>query len=552
MVKWLNQELKLSARAKLWFSVFHDYSVVVFVLLFCLQELKPYIEAATIGGASTVPRDAKNRHTFLVREDNELLVLDGNKRIFVESKDVLDQYLNDNGESTSLLIIELRKNQALFSEFGNALTKIEDKGLILGQPHTLEYLYQQFDKLIPSMKRKHDNYQQSLQAFETFVKLICLRREHRVMTWLRENTRSFQKKEEHEIVSTLFQAAETNLRDMKQKMVICKQKCQKCHYHCLLPQTHQTDKSQSISAEHDCSGNHRCQEYCDYCQSIEQKKEKTNNHCNENDASQQQLENIEKPERARIPCDFASGHEGQHDCRQKDHTCGKQCSLFGRGHCNETCSKESGHSVNDPCMCNSKIHYCNEPCVAANCNNKCTIEYNIKHTKHDCGEKRCLFACQVICRKPQNNIVGKCGQPCHCNNHFHDLEIREGKANIKHHCCDQPHLCGKRCEEKGICDVKMERKFTNAIFKGARGEFEYRAVTEAIPINKGCAKPIPKFEGEHKGSHLCYTGDLKDNKHNCDKTCEACGYYCELPFGHTGLHDTTHGNMVRTELRLYL
>ena len=39
-----------------------------------------------------------------------------------------------------------------------------------------------------------------------------------------------------------------------------------------------------------------------------------------------------------------------------------------------------------------------------------------------------------------------------------------------------------------------------------------------------------------------HTAD-RDVAHFCDVRCHACGYFCNLPIGHIGDHNTNHGNM---------
>ena len=73
------------------------------------------------------------------------------------------------------------------------------------------------------------------------------------------------------------------------------------------------------------------------------------------------------------------------------------------------------------------------------------------------------MTCQVKCRRligletPKFEIA-KCGKPCNSLNHFHhDTAIKEGENTDEIHSCGNPHLCPKECEEKGICEIVMNR-----------------------------------------------------------------------------------------------
>ena len=46
---------------------------------------------------------------------------------------------------------------------------------------------------------------------------------------------------------------------------------------------------------------------------------------------------------------------------------------------------------------------------------------------------------------------------------------------------------------------------------------------------------------EHEGTHSHTTNT--NAVHFCETRCHSCGYFCNLPINHTGLHNTTHGNM---------
>ncbi|ETO03551.1 hypothetical protein RFI_33851, partial [Reticulomyxa filosa] len=158
------------------------------------------------------------------------------------------------------------------------------------------------------------------------------------------------------------------LQTMKNLLMLCGAKCKHCHFLCLLQQSHQ----QSSEIEHDCLGSHQCDQTCNGCQ---QSKGETNEEV--------------------LLCQLQSGHETLHECRQRSHTCGKDCSLKKYGHCSEKCGLKFGHSSETACICNSPIHYCNENCSLPGCPNKCEINYAKEHTRHECYEKRCTKCCEI-------------------------------------------------------------------------------------------------------------------------------------------------------------
>jgi len=71
---------------------------------------------------------------------------------------------------------------------------------------------------------------------------------------------------------------------------------------------------------------------------------------------------------------------------------------------------------------------------------------------------------------------------------------------------------------------------TTSTLNGQRMVFEFESVSEQTPVRKMCNIPIPEFKEHHEGAHShCQTENVQHN--------------WELPMGHLGHHQTTHGNM---------
>ncbi|CAB5368055.1 unnamed protein product [Rhizophagus irregularis] len=100
------------------------------------------------------------------------------------------------------------------------------------------------------------------------------------------------------------------------------------------------------------------------------------------------------------------------------------------------------------------------------------------------------------------------------------------------HFCGNEHLCQEFCEDDGVCKVVIEPK-------------QQITRTKYIQSNEKlkCSKKIPPNEFEHIGKHT----HKEDGFHYCNVKCKYCEYYCTLPYGHTQIHETRHGNMKPNE-----
>ncbi|ETO07601.1 hypothetical protein RFI_29791, partial [Reticulomyxa filosa] len=305
---------------------------------------------------------------------------------------------------------------------------------------------------------------------------------------------------------------------------LCGAKCKDCYFQCLLRQAHQWN------GEHNCLGSHQCDQPC--------------GRCKQNEAETK--EDV-------LPCQLQSGHEMPHNCRDRNHTCGKDCSLKQYGHCYEKCGLEFGQSSEAACICNSIIHYCNQNCSLSECPNKCEIDYTKEHTRHECFEKRCTKRCEIPscgikCKHIHKQFFGlHLEATCDCNGgHFHDMDMKDEKkiesGMVPFHCCSERHQCPHECQEDGNCKVEYKRVVNETkIFKpktaGAK-PFEYELLISANGGKRQCSQVLPKYKRTHEGQHKCTM-----LVHTCLNTCRACGYYCIKRFKHMGAHTTVHGNM---------
>ena len=97
----------------------------------------------------------------------------------------------------------------------------------------------------------------------------------------------------------------------------------------------------------------------------------------------------------------------------------------------------------------------------------------------------------------------------------------------------------------GYCTI--EATFTGSkteMFKGKFGEFEYVKQARQIPRTKRCGIPIPPGQTRHDGGHCHYFPDEAHEIHFCTANCPTCENICVKEFGHAGLHNTNHSNMV--------
>jgi hypothetical protein len=327
--------------------------------------------------------------------------------------------------------------------------------------------------------------------FQEFIEALADRRSDRVQRWLRCNTAEFSGSDD---VQKLQLEAVLSLAKLKQGLSVCGCKCSVCFWRCVLEKGH--------SSDHSCMGNHVCSEKCTYC-SLE--------------LHQDQENEVEE-------CKNLAGHEGNHDCKKKNHTCVEICSLFDKSsNCSKSCCFTIGHEGTH--KCNSSQHLCNMKCSLPSCKNPCVIQIELgDHEKHACHERFC----------PKDCVMEGCPRSCGYKDHFHELTSDE-------HLCGNEHGCRKKCEADGICEIFTELVRQTLSFQGRRGSFEYVHFSEQNGLQKDCCIAIPPFKRDHDGVHVHTLNP--DVVHHCKVRCQACGYFCREPINHSGLHNTVHGNM---------
>ncbi|KAH7282153.1 hypothetical protein KP509_35G015100 [Ceratopteris richardii] len=385
--------------------------------------------------------------------------------------------------------------------------QLQDSGLKLavsqtgegvsGMDDIVESLRSKFLAAIPRVDRSEKEWH---AAYQSFLSSLMVRRQRRVLEWLRVNTIDF--KEDGDVQQLLLEVS-SKLAELKNKVLLCSCKCSKCFLTCVLRKGHHSD--------HSCLGTHICSQKCTFCQ-------------------EEQAMYLNNAETALIVVKYAdvAGHSGRHDCNIRMHTCQKDFIKYGRAsNCNKKCSLRVSH-LGEHC-CNSLRHMCREECSLPGCENACTVAFDSEHKRHECHEQ----FCSVQCSMPG------CMRQCSTKNHFHSLE-----ADAQHFCSNE-HPCAGVCEAPGVCNVVTELLRQTRHFHGKRGDFEYDFVSEQSEDRKGCCLMIPSFTREHSGPHVHSTNT--NVVHYCNIRCPDCDYYCQLPYGHAGSHNTVHGNMKKTK-----
>jgi len=160
------------------------------------------------------------------------------------------------------------------------------------------------------------------------------------------------------------------------------------------------------------------------------------------------------------------------------------------------------------------------------CANTCIIPFEVSHERHECQDMKCPEKCP---------LYEDCNRLCASEDHFHSHQ-----NNVEHFCGGE-HKCKETCNAQGICEIITELVTEKRTFKGELSSFEYSFTREQNGIKKACCKSIPPFQNRHEGPH-CHS-NTENVAHFCETKCPACGYYCNLPWGHLSKHSTTHGNM---------
>ena len=212
--------------------------------------------------------------------------------------------------------------------------------------------------------------------FQDFLGALIERWHDHVQKWLCSNTAKFSSNND---IKKLQLEAILALVELKQGLSVCGCKCSECFWRCVLEKGH--------SYDHSCMSNHVCVDKCTYC-SLE-----LSDRGNE----------VEE-------CQNFAGHDGNHDCRKKNHTCMKIYSLFDKSsNCSKSCCLKVGHEGTH--KCSSSQHLCNKMCSLPSCKNLCVIQIKLgDHEKHACHERYC----------PKRCIMEGCPRSCSYEDHFHE------------------------------------------------------------------------------------------------------------------------------------
>ncbi|CAK89776.1 unnamed protein product (macronuclear) [Paramecium tetraurelia] len=89
------------------------------------------------------------------------------------------------------------------------------------------------------------------------------------------------------------------------------------------------------------------------------------------------------------------------------------------------------------------------------------------------------------------------------------------------------------CSKQGICNVEYES--VQVTWKTNIAEFQYIKYIPKTGGKKKCMHQIAKGKYEHAEEHICMR-DTDVQYHYCDQKCPECQSFCELQYGHAGLH----------------
>ncbi|CEG45844.1 hypothetical protein F443_03135 [Plasmopara halstedii] len=343
--------------------------------------------------------------------------------------------------------------------------------------------------------------------FDAMLSFLVCRRKIKAMLWVKQFLGS------ERFMDKWFQIEQAFILPFEALTKRCQHCCTKCHLQCMRSACHLYNDA------HDCGMDHVCRNLCEYC-------------CR-----------LEKEDMPR--CVGKAGHPGICDCVKGDHTCGKQCSLFGSFNCGGYCALLGGHVGNH--RCSAKQHACGKTCSAIECHGQCILNTECHHTVHKCAEIRCRRMCEVL----------GCNERCSTTNHFHgqsDVEVKFAdetgqtrdtveKSEKIVHLCDMRHRCNENCQAKGICNKSVQVSMKK--FSGSCDNFDFE-LKQMVGVRNKCAIILQPGVTNHDGiAHSCskLLPDGSSSVHGCDVRCEACEYYCEKNIGHEGVHSAAHGSM---------
>eukprot|EP01084_Bolivina_argentea_P311703 539571_1 len=215
-------------------------------------EIRANLPNAVEAGAIIQPKNTEFGVTFEVDDDQNLLLLDGNKVIQTDLQNEVIPKIKKYKQRINACSENDSKIEAKLIEIVYGLN---DAGLMLGRTESLDFLWEQFSIRI---KRTHDNIKQITNLYSVFLDIIAQRRKVRVRKYIIQNTKKFEDQNEIDLIS---QAAESRLNIIRDKMKLCKAKCNECFYLCLLCKNHEDNEDEPD--EHSCNQlQHSCKEFC--------------------------------------------------------------------------------------------------------------------------------------------------------------------------------------------------------------------------------------------------------------------------------------------------
>ena len=333
------------------------------------------------------------------------------------------------------------------------LKSIDDAGLILekGQrDKLLEFLYDLFQE---TFHRNRDNFKEWTILYQVFLDLIFFRRKERVMMYISENTKMFEKEERFGIEATKG-AAQSRLNIIRDNMELCRQKCAECYYPCVLRKYHKGPGRAEFDEDHSCMlSDHKCRLQCDFCRALK-------------------------------PHDNNLGRL----CDQRSHTCGNLCSVREANGCQQKCSLQIGHI--GVCQCAAEKHYCTKTCAVEICESHCRTEYTHEHDNHLCSEQKCPYKCEVICWDEDTEKVIPCGKPCQSEDHAHALRMESGDCKEY----EEDMLPKVESSGSGFCRVSIPHFVVGMII--GNNEFHLKAIEKRT----GCTIEVQKYEDMQPGT----------------------------------------------------
>ncbi|CAD8125872.1 unnamed protein product [Paramecium sonneborni] len=105
----------------------------------------------------------------------------------------------------------------------------------------------------------------------------------------------------------------------------------------------------------------------------------------------------------------------------------------------------------------------------------------------------------------------------------------------EYHFCDLKHYCLEKCDHQGIC--KIEYQVQEVTLKSQQSEFIYAIYKQKDIGKQQCNLEIPAGKLKHDGNHICRI-ETEKYFHICNQQCPECNVFCDLRYGHEGVHSS--------------